>query len=53
MGLIVDINVDPIEGFRGGFVYAGSFVAALGLLAAILIHPERDLMRYRRFTETD
>jgi sugar phosphate permease len=53
MGLIVDINVNPIEGFRAGFVYAGSFVAALGLLAAILIHPERDLMRFRRFTETD
>jgi MFS family permease len=53
MGLIVDINVDPIEGFRAGFVYAGSFVAALGLLAAILIDPERDLMRLRRFTETD
>jgi sugar phosphate permease len=53
MGLIVDINVNPIEGFRGGFVYAGSFVAALGILAAILIHPERDLMRFRRFTETD
>jgi len=52
MGLIVDINVDPVEGFRAGYVYAGSFVAALGLLAAILINPERDLMRFR-FTETD
>jgi ACS family D-galactonate transporter-like MFS transporter len=53
MGLIVDINVDPIEGFRAGFVYAGSFVAALGLLASILIDPERDLVRFRRFMETD
>jgi ACS family D-galactonate transporter-like MFS transporter len=53
MGLIVDINVDPIEGFRAGYMYAGSFVAALGLLAAILINPEHDLMRFRRFTETD
>jgi MFS family permease len=52
MGLIVDINVDPIEGFRAGFVYAGSFVAALGLLASILIDPERDLVRLRRFMET-
>jgi hypothetical protein len=34
-------------------VYAGSFVAALGLLAAILINPEHDLMRFRRFAETD
>jgi ACS family D-galactonate transporter-like MFS transporter len=53
MGLIVDINVDPIEGFRAGFVYAGSLVAALGLLASILIDPERDLVRLRRFMEAD
>jgi hypothetical protein len=53
MGLIVDINVDPIEGFRAGYVYAGSFVAALGFLTAILINPEDDLMRFRRFMETD
>jgi MFS family permease len=53
MGLIIDINMDPIEGFRTGYVYAGSFVAALGLLAAILINPEHDLMRFRHFAETD
>jgi len=47
MGRIVDITLDPAEGFRTGFVYAGSFVAALGLLAALLINPEKDLGRFR------
>jgi MFS family permease len=53
MGLIVDINVDPSAGFRAGFVYAGSFVAALGSIASILIDPAHDLARFRRFMETD
>jgi MFS family permease len=48
MGLIVDIRLDPIEGFRAGFVYAGTLVGVLGLLAAALINPEYDLMRFRR-----
>jgi MFS family permease len=47
MGRIVDITLDPAVGFRTGFVYAGSFVAALGLLAALLINPEKDLARFR------
>jgi MFS transporter, ACS family, D-galactonate transporter len=47
MGRIVDITLDPAEGFRTGFLYAGSFVAALGLLAALLINPEKDLQRFR------
>lgn len=47
MGRIVDITLDPAEGFRTGFLYAGSLVAALGLLAALLINPERDLARFR------
>jgi sugar phosphate permease len=47
MGRIVDITLDPAEGFRTGFLYAGSFVAALGLLAALLINPEKDLRRFR------
>jgi MFS family permease len=48
MGLIVDIGLDPVEGFRTGFVYAGTLVGVLGLLAAALINPEYDLMRFRR-----
>jgi hypothetical protein len=43
--------LDPAEGFRTGFVYAGSFVAALGLLAALLINPEKDLQRFRASQE--
>jgi MFS transporter, ACS family, D-galactonate transporter len=51
MGRIVDMTLGPAEGFRTGFVYAGSFVAALGLLAALLINPERDLVRFRASQE--
>jgi MFS transporter, ACS family, D-galactonate transporter len=49
MGRIVDITSNPVEGFRTGFIYAGSFVAALGLVAALLINPEKDLQRFRAF----
>jgi MFS family permease len=52
MGLIVDVRLDPIEGFRAGFVYAGTLVGVLGLLAAALINPEYDLMRFRRLSFT-
>jgi MFS family permease len=47
MGLIVDIGLDPMEGFRTGFLYAGTLVTVLGLLAATLINPEHDLQRFR------
>ena len=43
MGLLVDINADPVAGFRMGFVYAGTLVALLGVVAAALIDPETDL----------
>jgi MFS family permease len=43
MGLLVDINADPVAGFRMGFVYAGTLVALLGVVAAALIDPEADL----------
>ena len=46
MGLVVDINLNPIEGFRTGFLYAGGLVAILGILAAVLIHPESDVTRF-------
>jgi len=49
MGLIVDVGRDPVDGFRTGYLYAGVLVAALGVLAALLIHPEADLRRFRRF----
>jgi ACS family D-galactonate transporter-like MFS transporter len=46
MGLLVDISADPIAGFRTGYVYAGTLVAMLGLLAAVLIDPEADLRKF-------
>jgi MFS family permease len=50
MGLIVDVGANPEAGFRAGYLYAGALVAAAGLLAAVLIHPQADLRRFRRFT---
>ncbi len=49
MGLIVDVGSDPVDGFRHGYLYAGLLVIALGIAAALLIHPEADLRRFRRF----
>jgi MFS transporter, ACS family, D-galactonate transporter len=49
MGLLVDINADPIAGFRTGYLYAGALVALLGFLAAILIDPEADLLNFRGY----
>ena len=46
MGLLVDINADPVAGFRVGFVYAGTLVAVLGVVAAALIDPEADLHNF-------
>jgi MFS transporter, ACS family, D-galactonate transporter len=48
MGLLVDIDADPIAGFRTGYVYAGTLVVILGALAAVLIDPEADLRNFSR-----
>ena len=48
MGLIVDVGANPEAGFRTGYLYAGALVAAAGVLAAVLIHPQADLDRFRR-----
>ena len=53
MGRIVDINADPIGGFRTGYLYVGVLVATLGGVAALLINPEYDLRRFRLFRESD
>ena len=47
MGLIVDVGANPEAGFRAGFTYAGLSVAAAGLIAALLIHPQADLRRFQ------
>ena len=46
MGFLVDIDADPIAGFRAGYLYAGALVAILGALAAVLIDPEADLLHF-------
>jgi MFS transporter, ACS family, D-galactonate transporter len=48
MGLLVDIDADPIAGFRTGYLYAGVLVALLGSTAAILIDPEADVLNFQR-----
>jgi ACS family D-galactonate transporter-like MFS transporter len=48
MGLLVDIDTDPIAGFRTGYLYAGVLVALLGAAAAALIDPEADLLNFQR-----
>jgi MFS transporter, ACS family, D-galactonate transporter len=53
MGRIVDINANPIGGFRTGYLYVGVLVAALGAVAAVLIDPEYDLRRFRIVQETE
>jgi hypothetical protein len=47
MGLVVDVGANPEAGFRAGFTYAGLGVAAAGFIAALLIHPQADLRRFR------
>ncbi|GGF48473.1 MFS transporter [Aliidongia dinghuensis] len=42
MGAIVDVAADPVSGFRTGFLAAGAFVAAGGIAAMALAHPEAD-----------
>jgi MFS transporter, ACS family, D-galactonate transporter len=53
MGRIVDINANPIGGFRTGYLYVGVLVAALGAVAAVLINPEYDLRRFQIVQETE
>jgi hypothetical protein len=45
--MLVDIDADPIAGFRTGFMAAGTLVAMMGFAAAVLIDPQADLARFR------
>ena len=47
MGMLVDIDADPIAGFRTGFMAAGTLVAMMGFAAAVLIDPPADLASFR------
>jgi MFS transporter, ACS family, D-galactonate transporter len=53
MGRIVDINANPIGGFRTGYLCVGVLVATLGAAGALLINPDYDLRRFRIFQETE
>jgi MFS family permease len=46
-GHIADVGLDPATGFRQGFLFAGGLICVGGLVAAFLIHPEKDLARIR------
>jgi MFS family permease len=46
-GHIVDIGLDPAEGFRQGFLVGGCLICVGGLIAAVLIKPASDLARFR------
>jgi MFS family permease len=48
MGHIVDVGVNPAQGFRDGFMLGGLLIAAGGVVAMALIHPESDLARFKR-----
>ncbi|MGC2030761.1 MAG: MFS transporter [Steroidobacteraceae bacterium] len=52
MGRMVDINANPIGGFRTDYLFVGVLVATLGAVAAILINPEYDLRRFQTFQES-
>ncbi|CCE08104.1 conserved membrane hypothetical protein [Bradyrhizobium sp. STM 3843] len=48
MGHIVDVGVNPAQGFRDGFMFAGLLIVAGGALAMIIINPKDDLRRFAR-----
>jgi len=47
MGHIVDVGINPAQGFRDGFLFAGLLIVAGGIIAMLLINPEHDLARFR------
>ncbi len=53
MGHIVDVGVNQAQGFRDGFMLGGVLIAAGGVLAMALIHPESDLARFKRREAAD
>jgi MFS family permease len=53
MGHIVDVGANPAAGFRSGFEFGGTVIAIGGLIAMALIHPERDLERFREHDQPE
>jgi ACS family D-galactonate transporter-like MFS transporter len=48
MGHIIDAYASPATGFRIGFLMNGIMVIAFGTVAAVLIDPQADLVRFAR-----
>jgi ACS family D-galactonate transporter-like MFS transporter len=48
MGHIIDAYASPAVGFRIGYVLNGVVVIAFGAVAAVLINPKADLVRFAR-----
>jgi MFS family permease len=48
MGHMVDVGIDPAQGFRNGFMDAGLLILAATAAATALINPERDLARFKK-----
>ncbi|MEM5311042.1 MFS transporter [Paraburkholderia sp. JHI869] len=46
IGLVIDRSADVVTGYRVGMMLAGGFSVIAGLLAAWLIHPEADRLRF-------
>lgn len=46
MGRIVDVGVNPAQGFRDGFLLGGLLIAVGGTIAMVLINPGSDLVRF-------
>lgn len=52
MGVVIDHAPDVVTGYRLGMMLAGVFSLIAGLLAAWLIHPEADRMRFMALAQT-
>jgi MFS family permease len=48
MGHVIDAYASPATGFRIGYLMNGIMVIAFGSVAAVLINPEADLLRFAR-----
>lgn len=48
IGHIIDLSPDKIEGYRSGFMLAGAFALAGGIVSAFLVHPAADRARFAR-----
>jgi MFS family permease len=47
-GHIVDTGLDPVAGFREGFLFGGCLICVGGLIGAFLIKPASDLARFAK-----